>query len=298
MKYYYFIFLFSLYACNEKKTIESNFIPFDTQGHRGCRGLMPENTIPAMIKAIDIGVRTLEMDVVISADGKVVVSHDPYFNHEITTQPNGDTINVSDEKNYNLYRMTYDKIKLFDVGIKIHPRFQQQSKIAVSKPLLEDLIDSVSEHIAINKKPQTFYNIETKCTPATDDIFHPTPEVFSELLMKVIMNKQIANITTIQSFDIRTLIYIHKHYPKQKTSLLIDEGDSTTLDSQIKQLGFIPSIYSPHFSLVTKELIKQCHNMKIQIIPWTVNDFIKMQELKLMGVDGLISDYPDLYSKL
>ncbi len=116
---------------------------FDIDGHRGCRGLMPENTIPAMLKAIDLGVNTLEMDVVITADDKVVVSHEPFFNHEITTLPSGKTFEEKDEKQYNIYRMTYDSVLKYDVGIKPHPRFPLQQKMNVQKPLLSVLIDSM-----------------------------------------------------------------------------------------------------------------------------------------------------------
>ena len=298
MKYLFVLSYFLLISCYKTKKMQKAFAPFDTQGHRGCRGLMPENSIPAMFKAIDLGVQTLEMDVTISKDKKVVLSHDPFFSHEITTMPNGDSIKETQEKNYNLFKMTYDEIKLFDVGLKTHPRFLQQIKIKISKPLLEDLIDSVEAYILKNNKTPVFYNIETKCLAETDNIFHPNPNVFCELLMDVINKKNIANRTIIQSFDIRTLIYIHKHYPKLKTALLIDEGDLDTLENQLIKLGFIPTIYSPHYSLIDKKLIQNCHKKNIQVIPWTINDIDKLKELKLLGVDGAISDYPNLFNRL
>ncbi|HYO20902.1 MAG TPA: glycerophosphodiester phosphodiesterase family protein, partial [Flavisolibacter sp.] len=107
---------------------------FDKQGHRGCRGLMPENTIAAMKKAIDLGVTTLEMDVVITADEKVVLSHEPFFNHEITTKPDGSYVKEAEEKTLNIYQMTYDRVKSFDIGLKPHPRFPQQQKLPAVKP--------------------------------------------------------------------------------------------------------------------------------------------------------------------
>src|SRR4051812_10994337 len=96
---------------------------FDKEGHRGCRGLMPENTIPAYLKAIDIGVTTLEMDAVITKDSQVVMSHEPFFNHEITTKPDGSYVTEAEEKSLNIYRMTYDEVKPYDVGMKSNPRF-------------------------------------------------------------------------------------------------------------------------------------------------------------------------------
>ena len=298
MKYLLTLYCFIIISFMGTKKSSTLQPSFNTQGHRGCRGLMPENTIPAMLKAIDLGVHTLEMDVVISQDEQVVVSHDAFFNHEITTKPNGDSIGESEEKQFNLYKMTYNQIKSFDVGLKTHPRFQQQSKIPAVKPLLGDLIDVVESYITKNNKPLVFYNIETKSLPETDLIFHPSPAVFCELLMSVINKKGIANRTIIQSFDIRTLKYIRQNYPKIKTALLIDEGDANTLEHQLKELGFVPTIYSPHFSLVTPLLIASCHQKHIQLIPWTVNDVSKIKELKLLGVDGIISDYPNLFNGL
>jgi glycerophosphoryl diester phosphodiesterase len=108
---------------------------FDLQGHRGCRGLMPENTIPAMLKAIDLGVTTLEMDVVITKDNKVVVSHEPWMEKEITTKPDGSFINTTVESmEFNIYKMNYDEVVKYDVGMKPHPRFPNQQKMKVVKP--------------------------------------------------------------------------------------------------------------------------------------------------------------------
>ncbi len=271
---------------------------FSFQGHRGCRGLFPENTIPGMIEALKLGVNTLEMDAVVSQDSQIIVSHDPFFNHEITLTPSNDTILENQEKKFNIYKMTYNEIKDFDVGSKPHPRFADQKKIKVSKPLLCNLIDSTENFIYNNNLKNIYYNIETKCLPSTDNIFHPNPEIFSDLLMNVVINKKIEKRTIIQSFDPRTLRYIHKKYPNQKTALLIEDDDHRNLQWQLNNLGFNPSIYSPHFSLVTRELIDECHRLNIQVIPWTINDIKEMRRLINLGVDGLISDFPNLYKHI
>src|ERR1043165_717090 len=124
---------------------------FDLEGHRGCRGLMPENTIPAMIRALDLGVTTLEMDVVISSDRKVVVSHEPWFESDITTKPDGTFLTPAEAIGYNLFRMDYDSIKKYDVGMKPNPRFPQQQKMKAIKPLLSDLLDSVAENMKVRR---------------------------------------------------------------------------------------------------------------------------------------------------
>lgn len=270
-------------------------IQFDTQGHRGCRGLMPENTIPAMINALDLGVTTLEMDAVITKDNKVVMSHEPFFNHEITSKPDGSYVTESEEKSLNIFLMTYDEVKKYDVGIKPHPRFPKQKKMNVVKPLLSDLLDSVQNYVAIHKRPLPYFNIETKATPATDNVYHPEPARFVETLMSVIKEKRIQERVIIQSFDLRTLQYLHDKYPSVKTAMLIEDYDKRGLKDQLKALGFLPTIYSPEYSLVTEDLVKSCHGQKIKVIPWTVNDKVTIDKLKALGVDGIISDYPDLF---
>ncbi len=269
---------------------------FDYQGHRGCRGLIPENTIPAFLKAIDLHVTTLEMDAVITKDKQVIISHEPFFNHEITTKPDGSFIDEKDERTYNIYKMTFDEIKRYDVGLKQHPRFSQQQKLAAHKPLLSEVIDSAEAKTNALNLPAIYYNIETKSKPETDGIYHPKPDVFVDLIMAVILSKHIEERVIIQSFDIRTLQYLHVKYPSIKTALLIEDFDKKQFALQLKNLGFIPTIYSPENSLVTPLLVRQCKEFGIKLIPWTVNEAAKIEALKAMGVDGIISDYPNLYN--
>ncbi len=305
----FLLYLFSfLLACNTGKKMNTqnnkiNNVPLDgagtldKQGHRGCRGLMPENTIPAMLHAIELGVTTLEMDVVITKDGKVVLSHEPFFNHEITTKPDGTYIQEQEEKNFNIYKMNYAEVQLFDVGSKPNARFPEQQKIKVSKPLLSDLLDSVTQFMMTRRRPMPLYNIEIKTSAATDNIFHPGPQEFVDKLMDVINDKHIEDRVVIQSFDFRSLQSLHKKFPSIKTALLIEAADNRSFRKQLTDLGFIPTIYSPSMELVTDILIKNCHDQHIKIIPWTVNDKSKINEFIKMGVDGIISDYPNLFNE-
>lgn len=270
---------------------------FDKQGHRGCRGLMPENTIPAMMNAIGLGVTTLEMDISISKDKKVFLSHEPFFNHDITTKPDGSYISESELKSYNMYKMDYDSITKYDVGMKLHPLFPEQQKMKVVKPLLSDVFKAVKDYMITARRPFPHFNIETKSAIEGDDIYHPKPAEFVELLMKVIKDYEMEEYVIIQSFDFRSLQYLHQHYPKIKTAMLIEADNNSSFRKQVKDLGFTPTIYSPEFSLVTPELIKNCHDLNMQIIPWTVNTKDKIKELKDMGVDGIITDYPNLFNE-
>ena len=295
----FFTLLFSM-ACSNTKTVQNSPLvvgEFDKQGHRGCRGLMPENTVPAMLHALGMGVTTLEMDVVITKDKKVILSHEQWFGQEITTKPDGSFIGPREERKFNIFWMTYEETKSFDVGMKPHPRFPQQQKMKVTKPLLADVIDSVKKDMMTRRRPFPYYNIETKTNPEFDGVFQPKPEEFVELLMAVIKEKQIEEFVIIQSFDFRTLQYLHQHYPEIKTAMLIEDFDKRTLDEQLNALGFNPTIYSPAFSLVNEKLIQSCHKKNIKVIPWTVNTKEEIVKYKAMGVDGIITDYPNLFNE-
>lgn len=282
-------------SCSSVKTLPMELPSFDKQGHRGCRGLMPENSLPAMLKALELGVTTLEMDAAITADGRVILSHEPFFNHEITTKADGSFVTEAEEKTLNIFKMTYAETQQYDVGKKAHPRFPKQERIAATKPLLSEIIDNVEATVRLTNRTPVFYNIETKTQPATDNIFHPEPETFVNTLMRVLEKKKITDRVIIQSFDFRTLIYLNKKYPSMKTAALVEGDDKRSIDEIINALGFTPTIYSPSFNLVTPQVIADCHAKKIRVIPWTVNDRASIERLKAMGVDGIISDYPDLF---
>jgi len=295
-----FLVVLVVIACSNMKNVQNPSAAggeaFDKQGHRGCRGLMPENTLQAMKTALDLGVTTLEMDIVFTKDKQAILSHEPFFNHEITTKPDGSFVTEAEEKSLNIYGMNYEEVKKYDVGMKPHPRFPRQQKIKTHKPLLSDLLDTVRQYMIISKRAMPYFNIETKADPATDNIYHPSPEEFVDELMKVIYLKKIEDRVIIQSFDFRTLRYLHKKYPLIKTAALIEDFDERGIKDQLKSLGFNPTVYSPEHKLVTDELIKKCHDEGIKIIPWTVNDKATIERLKKMGVDGIITDYPNLFN--
>jgi glycerophosphoryl diester phosphodiesterase len=291
--------LFCLYTCscnpkmsNSKDSKKS----FSWQGHRGSRGLMPENTIPAMKKAIDVGANTMEMDVVISADNKVVVSHDTYFNELFTTAPDGKYLTKKEANDILLYRLAYDSISKYDVGLKPHPDFPRQEKLKVAKPLLSELLDAC-EAYAKEKGVVVSYNIEIKSNERYDGIRHPDTKTFAELVISVVREKNIQDRLTIQSFDVRPLQYLHQHHRDIALSYLVDRN-AGTLQQQLDKLGFIPAVYSPVYLVVTAELVQQAHQKGMKVIPWTMNTADDLKKMVDLGVDGVISDYPDLFNQL
>jgi glycerophosphoryl diester phosphodiesterase len=297
----------------------------DVQGHRGGMGLMPENTVSSMLNGVKVGVKTLELDVVISKDGKVVVSHDAYMASDFMRKPDGSDISKEEQMGMALYKMTYDSISRFDAGSKPHPHFPQQVKMNTYKPLLADLIDSVEAYVRKNKLKPVYYNIETKISPAGDGIYNPKPDVFVNTLMEVLHTKNLGRRLTIQSFDVRTLQILHRTEPKIRLSLLaFGKMDLTSelnkqgldsaglkkvkqailaygkggVDEDLKKLGFTPDVYSPYYTSVDKEMVAKVHKMKMLLLPWTVDEVKDMIALTELGVDGIITNYPDRLVKL
>lgn len=269
---------------------------FDFQGHRGCRGLYPENSLPGFIHALDLGVVTLEMDVVIAAGGEVVVSHEPWFAREICLLPDGREISGQEERALRIFDMSYEEVSKYDCGSTGNPRFPEQLKISVKKPLLSEVIAAAEQHATETGRPLPFYNMETKSTPSGDGIFHPAPDVFAQTLVDAVREAGVASRTTIQSFDVRTLKYLEGKYPELRLALLVenDRGPEVNIDA----LGFFPHIYSPEYTLVDSGLVRYCKERNIALIPWTVNDPGHMRILIELGVDGIISDYPNRFSHL
>lgn len=265
-------------------------------GHQGARGIMPENTVQGMIKALDLDVNVLNMGVVISKDQRVVLSHEPYFNNEISTRPDGKPIPFKDEKKYNMFKMDYKEIKKFDVGTKLHTRFPGQVKMKAYKPLLSEVIDSVEAYVKKNRLAKPLYNIETALIRRGDGEFQPDASVFIERIMEIVKKKKLTKRVIIQSLDMRTLQYLHEHYPTVKTSLMVDEKQD--FEDGIQSLGFTPDYYSPYYVLVGKGLVDRCHAAGVKIIPWTVNTAKDMNYLINLGVDGIITDYPNQYTHI
>jgi glycerophosphoryl diester phosphodiesterase len=267
----------------------------DYQAHRGGRGLMPENTIAAMLAVMDNEkVTTLEMDLAITKDKQVVVSHDPILNPLITTKPDGSFIKATELNNNIIYQMDYATLAKYDVGLKMHPGFTSQKKLAATIPTLSSLIDSVeAKSKTIGRKMN--YNIEIKSVEGKDIIEHPAPDEFVELVVTTLIKKNILDRTSLQSFDLRPLRVLHEKYPSIKTAYLVFGADCANAEKQIALLGFQPTIYSPEYKYVNQAMIDYCHQKNIQVIPWTVNTKEEINTLIQLKVDGIITDYPNLF---
>lgn len=301
---HYFAATPSQYAKKVMVTVESRFGKswvyevdmtdyVDVQAHRGGAGLMPENTIEAMKHCLDMGVNTLEMDFVLSGDGKVVVSHESYFHHRYTTRPDGSLVQKADPKEY-LYKMTYDQIAKYDVGVRANDTYPDKACVPAVKPLAEDLIAFVENYTKENGLSPVRYNIEIKSSQADgQSINWANYDKLADAIMRLLVKFHLDDRLVVQCFDARTLNYIQPKYPEINFSYLISNKTDLDFDGYMALLKFTPKWLSPHHSLVNEELIAKCREKGMKIVPWTVDkpeDIKRMIDLK---VDAIISNYPD-----
>ena len=269
-------------------------MPF-LQGHRGCRGLYPENSLPAFQHALELGVQVLEMDVCLSADGQVVVSHEPYMNALYASHPSGEPVLKSEEASLNLYRMTYADIKRYDVGKRGNRLFPEQRAVAAVKPLLREVLALGEKKKKKTGKP-VYYNIEIKSDPAEYGKSQPADvAAFSKAVHAVIDGQVDWTYVVLQSFDFQVLKYWHGVWGSVSLSALVENESPTFV---LSELGFTPAIYSSSYRQLDASRIAFSHANNMRVIPWTVNVREDMQKMIDLGVDGLITDYPNRSPKL
>lgn len=299
MKFYKIFLLCLVIVCascksnngNNKATAIASPSKIEIQGHRGQRGYFPENSLPGFISAVKNGVDVLELDLVISRDKKVLVSHEPYMSSLYMLTPEGDSIPKEREQSYNLYEMSYDSIKKFDAGSKGNRLFPDQKKMSTYKPLLSEVVDSVENFIKAHNLEPIRYNIELKSVASLYGAYQPQPEEFIELVMQVIQKKGIEDKMNLQSFDPMILNVLRKKYPEIKVAYLVSgEG----IQKNLALLDFTPEIYSPHYPLIKNEqFVDSIKALEMKLIPWTVNEKAAIKEMIRLKVDGIITDYPD-----
>lgn len=281
------LLLFISACSSDMETIE-----YDLQGHRGARGLVPENTIPSFLKAIDLGVDTIEMDLVVTGDGQLLVSHEPWFSHLISTKPDGNPVDEEEEREFNIFEMTLGQTQQFDVGKRGNVNFPEQQAMEVSKPLFREAVLAIETYAEKNGISPLQYNIETKSQPDWYGVFCPLPEQFSQLLHNELLALNIRDRSIVQSFDPATLIEMKQIDPGVRLSMLVYE-EFQSIERMSEILGFTPDIWSPAYRLVTPGLVSNLAELDVKLIPWTINDPDQMVRLLEMGVDGIITDYPD-----
>jgi len=286
---------------------------FDLQGHRGARGLMPENTLAAFAKALSIGVDTLELDVGATRDGVIVVTHNPRLEPETTRDQGGQWL---EQTGPAIRTLSLKELKTYDVGrLKPGTRYGQRypDQVAVDGARIPTLAE-VLELVRRSGNQRVRLNIETKLQPTEPELFLE-PQAFVSALLKVIADHNFMDRVTIQSFDWRTLQETQVQAPAIPTSYLTVQQDwydnihtgqagasPWTAGFDIDAYaGSVPDmvqaaggrIWSSFHPEVSPENLKRAHDLGLQVKVWTVNDPDRMQALIEMGVDGIITDYPD-----
>lgn len=262
----------------------------EVHGHRGCRAVLPENTVQGFLKAADLGCDWLEMDVVITGDGEVLVSHEPWMEHRICRTHAGDSITGAEERNFNIHRMTVAEVQTFDCGSAPHPDFPEQENRPAVKPTLRQVVEAVDEHVLQDGTPSPGYSIEIKSDPALYGTHQPLPEAFAARVLAEIADLGIEQRCVVQSFDPAVLEAVHLLNEELPTSLLVENNDG--LDANLQRLSFTPTYYSPNHQLVDKALVDRLAERDIGLLAWTVNDKDDMHRMIDLGVSGIITDDP------
>jgi glycerophosphoryl diester phosphodiesterase len=207
--------------------------------------------------------------------------------------PDGSEIPKAERKKYTFYQMNYPEIRKFIIGRKDYPAYPQQQRMDCYTPLLGEMIDSVDAFAKAHHLPAPYWLVEIKSKEKTDGVEQPAPEEFVKLLLPVLDSRRLGKRLIIQSFDPRPLQVLHRVRPDIALGFLTEDKNKS-FDENIRDLGFDPAFYNPNYHLVTEALVKQCHEKKMLIEPWTVETPELMSQMKALGVDGIISDYPNL----
>ncbi len=282
---------------------------FDLQGHRGARGLAPENTLAAFRTALDLGVTTLETDLAVTKDGVLVLSHDPLLNADLTRDAEGRWLETMGPP---IQSLTLAELQRYDIG-RLNPARAYAKQFAQQKPADGERFPTLAELFKLGG-PTVRLNIETKIDPSLPDLT-PDPVRFAALTVAAVREAKAEKRTTIQSFDWRTLIEARRIAPEIDTACLTIE--SNNMDT-VRRAGVQPSpwlgglsladhagsvmklakaagcaVWSPFWRNVTSAAVEEAHALGLKVIPWTVNDPAEMARLIDLKVDGLITDYPD-----
>jgi glycerophosphoryl diester phosphodiesterase len=281
---------------------------FDLQGHRGARGLAPENTLPAFERALAVGVSSMELDIALTADGVVVVSHDPRLNPAITRDASGRWLAGEGPR---IKDLSYGQLLAYDVG-RIDPDSAYAKGFPSQQPVDGTRIPTLSQvfqRVQALGARHVRFNIETKISPlAPQDT--ASVQGMTEALLRVVRAAGMQDRVSIESFDWRTLRRVQELEPQIPTAYLTmhahgryNLGDGTwTAGMRLADYGSVPGlvkaaggrIWSPLHATLAEADVREAHALGLQVLPWTVNDAATMEKLVGWGVDGIITDYPDV----
>lgn len=282
-------------------------LAFDLQGHRGARALAPENTIAGFERALAVGVTTLELDVVLTADGVPVIHHDTTLNPDTTRDADGRWLQA---RGPALHNLTLGELAAFDVG-RINPASRYARDFATQEPVDGARIPTLAalfERVQQLGATQVRFNIELKRNPARPHE-SPEPEAFVRAVAGVVQAHGLQGRVQLQSFDWSLLAIAQRVAPAIERAYLsaqlprfntVDSG-AWTAGLSLSRFADMPAmvaaaggrLWSPHFNDLNQRLIERARAEGLRVIPWTVNETADMERLIDWGVDGLITDRPD-----
>lgn len=264
----------------------------EIHGHRGCRGYFPENTIEGFIHALRFDIEAIELDVVVSKDHQVLVSHEPYMHHKKCLWPNLQAITEKAAAELIIYQMSYKEISAFDCGLLAHPDYPQLKTVKAYKPLLSEVIQTIELACYESKRKPIVYNIEIKSDALLIGKAQPDYEVYARLVLNVIASFPIESRVIIQSFDKQLLNTIFKMNNSIPLSLLIEDAQQPFV--HIEELGFKPAILASHYIYLNAEHVAQLQAENVKVFAFTVNEIKDIKKMLAWGVDAIITDYPDV----
>ncbi len=246
----------------------------EVHGHRGARAVRPENTMPAFTYAIAAGADVLELDLAVTKDNVLVVSHDPRMNPAYCSGPAGSPTVIRE--------MTMAELQRWDCGGKANPAFPKQVAVPGTR------VPALDEVLALADKGKFHFNIETKIF-ANEPGLTPSPEEFAGLLATAVQRHKLVDRVIVQSFDFRTLHAMKKLLPRVRLSALY-AGTPRDFVEIAKEAG--AGIVSPYYTLVTPEQVKKAHAAGLRVVPWTANTAADWKMLIEAGADAIITDDP------
>jgi glycerophosphoryl diester phosphodiesterase len=249
--------------------------------------------LPAFLHAVALGADVVELDVVISQDYQVVVSHEPWLSAKLGRDASGLLIDPAQEQRHNLYQLPYAAIQGCALGEWPHPDFPEQQPVLSYRPLLREVLQQVA--IAAQQLGRTVgFSVELKSSPEGDDIFHPRPAQFVSLVLAELQAASATSHTTLLSFDARILQAAREVSPSLALCLLI-EDHLPPVPALFDHLGFVPDVLGPDFHLLsaqTVQAIRQAYP-QLRLVPWTVNTPTELALVLSWQTDGITTDYPN-----
>lgn len=256
-------------------------------GHRGCRGIMPENTIESFNKALEYDIDGIEWDIVVNKDHQLVISHEEFMDKNYCLDPNGSEI--KNEKSHSIYKMTQKEIKAYDCGTKDYSKFPEQVHFKAYKPLVQEAFEK------IDFKGKTIL-FEIKSEEKLYEKEQPKPEVYVELILKEVQDFEYKNQIVFMCFDPKILELLHFRAPEYKL-VYLHESLGLSGNKILKQLTFKPFALGIYSKFITKKTVLKAHEKNVKIFAWTVNkekEFNRLLETKL---DGIITDFPNKFGR-